>query len=135
MVDFLTIEQDTDLYKFIRVDLSNKYGQRINIEEVKIVKDTLLGDKIVDAIKITYFPSETKVENIDNKISADICRYNYENDLGLVRNMGIEKDVWLGEIRYSLVYTYAGDWVNCDKCRRLCKKDDEIRCDYFEAEV
>ena len=36
MLGFLTIEQETELYQFVRCELSNKYQMQIDIEEAEM---------------------------------------------------------------------------------------------------
>ena len=115
----LTNTQISELYTFVRKDLCYKYNMKIDIEETQIVKGMTGEEVIVDAIKIVYFPKDVatgdvkpgsidyvqKVRHIEDKISEDIHKFCYENDMSMSLEMGIEKDVWLGEIRYKLVYT------------------------------
>ena len=105
MIDFLTMEQETKLYKFIRVDLSNKYQMPIDIEEEEIVVGLSGSDEIVEALKVRFFPKDAKVQWVEDKIQLDIHRFCYDNDIRMTRSIVMERDVWLGEIRYGLVYT------------------------------
>lgn len=115
----LTNTQISDIYTFVRKDLCYKYNMRIDVEETQIVEGVIGKDRIVDAIKIVFFPSEAvsddmkpgsldyihKISYVENRIIEDIHRFCYENGIVMSLNFGIERDVWLGEIRYKLVYT------------------------------
>lgn len=105
MVSFLTMDEITDLYKFVRVTLTEKYQQKIDIEEAQIVTGLSGSEIIEDAIKIVFIPAEAKVEWVEDKIGNDIHKYCYENDIRLIRSIVIEKDVYFGNIRYKLIYT------------------------------
>ena len=97
-------KQLTELYKFVRVDLSEKYEQKVDIEESEIVSGVFGQDKINKAIKITFIPEEATVENIEQKLATDLYKFGYNMDVPTFRNPSIERDVWLGKIRYKLVY-------------------------------
>ena len=106
MLNFLTDQQLTDLYKFVRVKLNEKYNQKIDIEETEIVTGLTGMDIIQDAFIIRFIPSEAHVEWVENKIITDLHKYFYENKMyGISRIPVIERDVWLGKIRYGLTYT------------------------------
>ena len=105
MINFLTLKQETDLYKFVRVDLSTKYNQPIDIEEAEIVTGLTGSETIEDALIIRFFPEDSNVTWVEDKISNDIHEYCYENNIRLSKSIVIERDVWLGKIRYGLVYT------------------------------
>ena len=110
MIEFLTMEQESALYKFVRVDLSNKYQMPIDIEEAEIVvgmEGAFGGETIEEALKVRFFPKDAHVQWIENKIRADIHEFCYLNDIRITPSIVIEKDVWLGEIRYGLVYMNA----------------------------
>ena len=80
---------------------------KIDIEETKIVTGLIGNDKITQAIVIRFFPNDTKVRMIEDKIISEIHKYLYENGLLLKvnRNPVIERDVWLIKIRYGIIYT------------------------------
>ena len=107
MISFLTSDELCDLYKFIRSDLCYKYDMKIDIEETKIVTGLAGSDEIKEALIIRFIPSEAKVEWIEDKIVSDVHRHLYENEmLSKVNRIPVlERDVWLGEIRYGIVYT------------------------------
>lgn len=131
MVQFLDMKTENAFRRFVNTELAHKYEQYIEIRDDLIVKDNLTGDEIVEAIKIGFFPAHSKTEYVEDKIASDVHRYIFENDLGLIKNMSIDKDVWNGEIRYNLVYTYAGDYHNCEECQKKCKRG-VTRCNYFK---
>ena len=105
MISFLTREQEAGLYKFVRVDLSNKYDMQIDIEESEIVTGLTGSDSIEEAIKIILFPAEAKVQWVENKIEDDFIKYCYDNNIRICKNINIERDVYLGKIRYKLIFT------------------------------
>lgn len=131
MVQFMDLKTENAFRRFVNTELAHKLEQPIEVRDAVIVKDGLNGDEIVEALKVSFFPAYSKTEWIEDKIATDLHKYVFENDLGLLKSPVIEKDVWNGEIRYSLVYTYAGDYHNCEECARKCKQGVK-RCVYFE---
>ena len=107
MINFMTNEELNDLYIFIRRDLSYKLNMNIDIEETKIVTGLIGNAKITEAIIIRFFPNDTKVRMIEDKVISEVHKYLYENKLltKVNRNPVIERDVWLSDIRYGIVYT------------------------------
>lgn len=127
----MDLKTENAFRRFVNTELAHKLEQPIEVREALIVKDGLTGDEIVEAFKISFFPAYSKTHYVEDAIASNIHRYIFNHDLGLVKNLNIEKNVWNGEIRYSLVYTYAGDYHNCDECARKCKRG-VTRCNYFE---
>lgn len=107
MISFVTDEQLNGLYKFVRSDMSYKFGMKIDIEETKIVTGLIGDDKIEEAIIIRFFPNDSEERMIEDKIISEMHKYLYENKMLSVMNRVpvIERDVWLSEIRYGIVYT------------------------------
>lgn len=101
----LDFDEIARMYVFVRRDLSKKYDMAIDIEEGEIVTGLLGYDDVEEAIKIIFFPSEAKVPYIEDKINSDMNKYIQENEFHLQCNVVIERDMWLGKIRYKLVYT------------------------------
>ena len=134
MVQFLTMKQENGFRRFVNSELAHKYEQYLEVRDELIVKGGAYGDEIMEALKVSFFPAHSRTEYLENRLTEDIHRYIYENDLGLVKNLDIEKDVYNGEIRYNLIYTYAGDYHNCDECQRKCKQG-KVRCLYFTTEA
>ena len=129
MVQFLTIEQQQDLGNYV-TEIAKEIGQQIKMADAQIVKGGLFGDEIVEAIKLQFYPEYSQKPCVESTIKTMMHRYIFENDLGLVCELNIEKDVWNGKIRYNIIYTYAGDYHNCDDCKRHCKRG-LTRCLYY----
>ena len=105
MVKFLDNETEHKLRMFISHELADKYGQAIEIRDDLIVTGTTGSDKIVECLKVMFYPVHSKVQWIEDKIASDIHRYCYENEIYLIRSPVCERTVWNGEIRYNLIYT------------------------------
>ena len=129
MVHFLNFEDEMEFRQYVMFDLAKEIGLRLEVYEQLFVKGGLFGDEIVESLKIRFFPEDATINGVDDEIASKIHRYIYEHDLGLVRELNLEKDVFNNRIRYALVYTYAGDYVECEKCQRKCKQG-VTRCLY-----
>lgn len=109
MLSFLNMEQEMELYKFVRNDLSVEMGMHIDVEEDKIVTGMTGNDKIEEAFIVRFFPEDANVEWVEDKIASKVHKFLYDNDIKNVqRSIVIMRDVWLGRVRYGIVYT-AGD--------------------------
>lgn len=108
MINFLNLndEEIVNLYKFVKNDLSVKYDMEFNIEETKIVDGMIGNDKIKEALIIKFLPKESKINFIEDKIITDIHKYLFENNLlnKLNRKSVINRDVYLNQIRYGIIY-------------------------------
>lgn len=105
MVQFLKTDEEYGLRKFIQHELSCKYNQQIQIREDMIVTGLAGNDKIVECFKVLFYPADSNVEWIEDKIASDIHRYCFEHKICIVKSPVIERTVWNGEILYGLVYT------------------------------
>lgn len=109
MLSFLNMEQEMELYKFVRNDLSVEMGMHIDVEEDKIVTGMTGNDKIEEAFIVRFFPEDANVEWVEDKIASKVHKFLYDNDIKNVqRSIVLMRDVWLGRVRYGIVYT-AGD--------------------------
>ena len=108
MVKFLDNETEHKLRMFISHDLGYKYNQPIQVKDDVIVTGTTGSDKIVECLKVRFYPAHSQVEWVEDKIAGDIHRYCFENQIDIVKDCCIVRDVWNGEIRYSLIYTNGG---------------------------
>lgn len=105
MVRFLDGKTENAFRRFVQVELAEKYQQPIFVEDSEIVSGLLGKDIIEEALIIRLFIADSKTERVEDKISTDIHRYCYENDLKLNKRVIIERDIWNGRIRYGIVYT------------------------------
>lgn len=105
MVKFLEPSIEHKLRMFISHELGYKYNQQIQVADDLIVTGTTGSDKIVECLKVMFFPAHSQVEWVEDKIAGNIHRYCFENQINIVKDCCIVRDVWNGEIRYSLIYT------------------------------
>lgn len=108
MVKFLEPSTEHKLRMFISHELGYKYNQQIQVADDLIVTGTTGSDKIVECLKVMFYPAHSNVEWIEDKIASDIHRYCYEHEINIVKSPVINRDVWNGEIRYNLIYTNGG---------------------------
>lgn len=105
MVNFLDDKLENAFRRFVNVELAEKYQQPIFVEDAQIVTGLMGNDKIEEALIVRFFVGYAKVGFVEDKISADIHKYCYENGFKLDKSPVIKRDTWNGEIRYGLVYT------------------------------
>lgn len=105
MLSFLTENQLDNLYRFVRVDLSKELNLHIDIEEDKVVTGTFGNDVVEDAFIIRFFPEDSQVEWVEDKIITKLAKWLFENNIDVSRSIVIQRDVWVGKIRYGIVYT------------------------------
>ena len=105
MLSFLTENQLDNLYRFVRVDLSKEFNLHIDIEEDKVVTGTFGNDVVEDAFIIRFFPEDSQVEWVEDKIITKLAKWLFENNIDVSRSIVIQRDVWVGKIRYGIVYT------------------------------
>lgn len=132
MVKFLDVDTESQLRNYIQVTLGNKYQQHIEVADSEFVTGLMGKDEIKEALKVRFIPAHSTVNWIEDKLITDIHKYCYKNNLRLNREPGIERDTFLGEIRYNIIYTKPDDPVCCNECKFLCKKCDINKLHYCE---
>ena len=87
-------------------DLPLKFGMGFRFDEEQIVDGLLGDDRIVEAFIVRFYPDESTMEWCEDRIAYEINAFLRKEGMNKVHRLPfIMRDVWLGRVRYGLVYS------------------------------
>ncbi len=100
------ILNDDDRYDLLGklLKVSYEINSRIELDEMHSIVCGLLGDeKIVPCVKINWIVRDGVKKFSEDIVKNFMFEYIQTNKLG-IHYVALERDVWLNEVRYNLIY-------------------------------